>query len=158
MIRNYLKNSEEIIKLAEDRKNLFSIRTPDQPYNFVTRYGSSSLKSLFSYKMDDEIKAAILKTLPKQDHSADITINRYDPGDFLKRHRDSQGAYWKFKLIFLRSDEDHFVWYDENNEPNLVKEEPGMYLEMPIHLEHEVTTIGEKENPKYSLVLSWGLR
>jgi hypothetical protein len=38
----------------------------------------------------------------------------------------------------------------------MVEEKPGMLLEMPINLEHEVTKIEQDENPKYSLVLTWG--
>jgi hypothetical protein len=29
-------------------------------------------------------------------------------------------------------------------------------MDMPIHLEHEVTEIEPDERPKYSLVLAWG--
>jgi len=74
----------------------------------------------------------------------------------LKKHRDSAGGYWKFKLIFLRADAPHFKWYDEDGEGYLVDEEPGMHIDMPVNLPHEVTQIGENERPKYSLALSWG--
>jgi hypothetical protein len=59
-------------------------------------------------------------------------------------------------LIFLRSDRPHFAWYDKTGAQHLVEEKPGMLLEMPINLEHEVTKIEQDENPKYSLVLTWG--
>jgi hypothetical protein len=85
-----------------------------------------------------------------------MTINRYDPGDYLLRHKDSLGGYWKFKLIFLQSDQPHFKYYDDQGIDHLVEEEPGALMDMPIHLEHEVTEIGPTERPKYSLVLAWG--
>jgi hypothetical protein len=107
--------------------------------------------------MPEEVKDLIFNSLPEEDRSCDgFVINRYDPGDFLKRHKDSAGGYWKFKLIFLRSDKPHFAWYDKDNTQHLVDEKPGMLLTMPINLEHEVTEIGQDEQPKYSLVLSWG--
>jgi len=158
LIKNYLKNADEIIELAEKEREKFSVRTSGQRYGFSTQYGESSLKSLFVFNMSDRLKSTILKTLSEEDRTADgLTINRYDPGDYLIRHKDSLGQYWKFKLIFLRSDTPHFMWFDENGKSHLVDEEPGSYLEMPIHLEHEVTEIGPTERPKFSLVLSWGI-
>lgn len=159
LVKEYLKNADEIVALAEKEKEKFSFRAKDEEYNFTTQYGDSHMKSLFYFNMSDELKEAIFKTLPEEDKTADAyVINRYDPGDYLQRHRDSAGGYWKFKLIYLRSDKPHFVWYDENGNANLVDEEPGAYLQMPINIEHEVTEIGKDENPKYSLVLSWGFR
>lgn len=156
VIKNYLKNPNEIIELAEQERDKFSLRVPGQPFNFATPYGNSSVKSLFSYNMSSILKSAILKTLNDDDRTADaLTINRYDPGDFLKRHKDSLGRYWKFKLIFLRCDNNHFVWYDSSGSAHLINEEPGSYIEMPIHVEHEVTEIGPTERSKFSLVLSW---
>jgi len=158
LIKNYLKNSNEIIELAEQERDKFSVRVPGQQFNFATQYGDSSLKSLFVFNMSDQLKSTILKTLSDEDKTADgLTINRYDPGDYLRRHKDSLGQYWKFKLIFLRSDTPHFMWFDENGNSHIVDEEPGSHLEMPIHLEHEVTEIGPSERPKFSLVLSWGI-
>jgi hypothetical protein len=158
LIKNYLKNPDEIIDLAEKEADKFSVRAPGHQYSFKTQYGDSSLKSLFVFNMSEQLKSAVLKTLSPEDRTAEgITINRYDPGDFLKRHVDAQGQYWKFKLIFLRSDVPHLVWYDSNNAPHVVEEEPGAYLEMPINLPHEVTQIGPDERPKYSLVLTWGI-
>lgn len=158
MVKNYLTNAEDIIALAEKEKDKFSFRAPGQEFNFSTAYGDSHMKSLFYVNMSEELKEAIFKTLTPEDKTADaFVINRYDPGDYLQRHKDSLGAYWKFKLIFLRSDKPHFLWYDENGNSHLVDEEPGAHLEFPIHFEHEVTQIGEDERPKYSLVLSWGM-
>lgn len=157
LVKNYLTNSDEIISLAEKHRDKFSDRAEGKRYNFSTTYGNSKIKSLFHFNMDEELTDAIFKTIPDNRKTVtSFTINRYDPGDYLLRHRDSAGGYWKFKLIFLRSDIPHFQWFDENGVANLVQEEPGSLLEMPIHLEHEVTTVTENEQPKYSLVLGWG--
>lgn len=157
LVKNYLTNVDEILNLVEKHKDKFSSRSPDAVNKFVTNYGSSKMKSLFKINMSDELLDAIFKTIPDNRKFVDsVTINRYDPGDYLVRHKDSSGGYWKFKLIFLKSDKDHFKWYDEAGKSYLVNEEPGAYLDMPIHLEHEVTIIEENENPKYSLVLAWG--
>jgi hypothetical protein len=157
LVKNYLTNSSEIIDLAEQHRDLFSDRSPGKRYNFSTAYGDSKIKSLFHFNMNQELVDAVFKTIPDNKKTVtSFTINRYDPGDYLLRHRDSAGGYWKFKLIFLRSDEPHFQWFDENGNPTLVQEEPGALLEMPIQIEHEVTVIKEYEQPKYSLVLAWG--
>jgi len=157
-IDNYLSNYNEIIELAENESDKFSIRQQGRLDNFETKYGSSSLKSLFYYNASEKLQEAVWRTLPySKNERGEFVINRYDPGDYLLRHRDSQGLYWKFQLIFLRSDKNHFVWYDENNVENLIEEKPGMMLDMPLHIEHEVTKIDDNERPKYSLVLYWGL-
>jgi hypothetical protein len=157
LVKNYLTNSDEIIAIAEKHRDKFSDRSLGKTYNFSTAYGDSKIKSLFHFNMNNELIDAIFKTIPDNKKTVtSFTINRYDPGDYLLRHRDSAGGYWKFKLIFLQSDKPHFQWFDENGNANLVQEEPGALLEMPIHIEHEVTKITENENPKYSLVLAWG--
>lgn len=157
LVKNYLTNVEEIISLAEEHRDKFSDRQSGKQYNFSTAYGDSKLKSLFHFNMNDKLVDAIFSTIPDDKRTiSSFTINRYDPGDYLLRHKDSAGGYWKFKLIFLRSDQPHFQWFDENGNAHLVDEEPGSYLEMPIHLEHAVTKIEENEKPKYSLVLAWG--
>jgi hypothetical protein len=158
LYENYISNVDNILRLVEKENDRFFVRSENEKYNFHTQYGDSKLKSHFLWNMTEDLKEEILNGLNNEDKTAHgITINRYDPGDFLLRHRDSQGSYYKFKLIFLRSDKPHFKWYDESGIGHLIDEKPGSYLEMPIHLEHEVTKIEQDERPKYSLVLSWGL-
>jgi len=157
LVKNYVSNVDEIIELAEKHSDKFSNRTSTDTHNFKTSYGSSKLKSLFHFNMDDNLKSAITRTIPDDSRFiTSMTINRYDPGDYLLRHKDSIGGYWKFKLIFLRSDKPHFKYYDDHGVDHLVEEEPGSLIDMPLHLEHEVTEIGPNEKSKYSLVLAWG--
>jgi hypothetical protein len=156
-VKNYCKNVDAIINMAEKYSDKFFDRRTGEEYNFSTAYGDSQIKSMFRWNMPEELKELIYESLPAEDKSCDgFVVNRYDPGDYLLRHKDSAGGYWKFKLIFLRSDRPHFAWYDENNQQHLVEEEPGMLFTMPINLEHEVTEIQQDEQPKYSLVLTWG--
>lgn len=157
LVEDYCKNPEAIIAMAEKYSDRFHERKPGEKYNFSTNYGDSQLKSMFEWHMPEELKQLVMESVPKEDRSCDgFVINRYDPGDYLLRHKDSAGGYWKFKLIFLRADRAHFAWYDNNNQQQLIDEKPGMLLVMPINLEHEVTKIEEDERPKYSLVLTWG--
>lgn len=158
LIPDYCKNVNEIISLAEKYEDEFFVRAPGEEFNFVTAYGESSLKSMFRWNMPEDLKELIYESLPEEDRSCDgFCINRYDPGDYLKKHRDSAGGYWKFKLIFLRADAPHFKWYDDETEIGyLVDEKPGMLIDMPVNLPHEVTKIGDNERPKFSLALSWG--
>ena len=156
-IENYCTNADEIISLAEKYSDLFSSRTKSDKYEFKTKYGVSHMKSMFGFRMPEELQDAIWKTVPEVRRFAhSVTLNKYEPGDYLPRHKDSIGSYWKFKLVFLRSDKPHFKWYDKNNNGHLVSEIPGACLDMPIDLEHEVTKIEEHEKPKYSLVFAWG--
>ena len=157
LIHDYCKNVDEIIKLAETQLDDFSSRGEESKYEFHTAYGKSKLKSLFHFKMKPELQDAIFKTIPEDRRFVtSYTINRYEPGDYLPKHKDSIGGYWKFKLVFLRSDKPHFKWYDENDAGHLVEEVPGSQLDMPINIVHEVTEIEPNEQPKYSLVLAWG--
>jgi hypothetical protein len=156
-VEDYCKNVDAIIELVEQHQDKFHLRKTGEKYNFSTNYGDSQMKSMFRWNMPDELKDLVYESLPTEDRSCDsFVINRYEPGDYLLRHKDSAGGYWKFKLIFLRSDRPHFAWYDKTGEQHLVEEKPGMLFEMPINLEHEVTKIEQDENPKYSLVLTWG--
>jgi hypothetical protein len=156
-MEDYCKNVDAIIELVDQHQDKFHVRKPGEKYNFSTNYGDSQMRSMFQWNMPKELKELVYESLPEEDRSCDgCVINRYEPGDYLLRHKDSAGGYWKFKLIFLRSDRPHFAWYDETGAQHLVEEKPGMLLKMPINLEHEVTTIEQDENPKYSLVLTWG--
>lgn len=158
LVSNYCTNVEEILRLVEQESHKFSSREPGAAHEFSTQYGDSRMKTLFYFNMSDELKLAIFKTIPDDiKRVSSFCINKYEPGDYLRRHKDSAGAYWKFKLVFLQSDRPHFKWYDRDNNGHLVREEPGALLEMPIDLEHEVTLIEADETPKYSLVLAWSM-
>jgi hypothetical protein len=84
-----------------------------------------------------------------------LVINKYEPGDFLVKHQDSQGGYYKFKLVWLTDGPPHFCWYNEKDEPVLVQEKKGAMFQMDIGLAHEVTKIQPGEPTKYSLCLIW---
>ena len=157
LTENYCSNPNEIEELAEKYSYKFSNRRDGDAFEFKTKYGSSNMKSMFHFNMPDDLQDAIWKTIPEDKNFVhSVTLNRYDPGDHLPRHKDSIGSYWKFKLVFLQSDKPHFKWYDHDGTGYLVDEVPGAVVNMPIDLEHEVTQIGKDERPKYSLVLAWG--
>lgn len=54
--KNYLTNVDEVIRLANEHASEFSIRTANRTDDFTTAYGSSSLKSLYSAFMSQELK------------------------------------------------------------------------------------------------------
>jgi hypothetical protein len=159
---NYVTNVDEIIELAEVEKDKFSNRAAGSEHQFLSsKYGPSKLYTLFNADMSQKLNDTIIKTIdPKHleifpDH---IIINRYDPGSFLVRHKDMAGRYWKFQLIFLRTDKPHLMIYNKKYpEGKLIEEKPGALFHMPLSLEHEVTLIEENEKPKYSLVMAWSL-
>lgn len=159
---NYITNVDEIIALAEKEKDKFSNREKGQAEEYKSeRYGYSKLYTLLNYNMSEELKTAILKTIDPKHLEVppdDLAINRYDPGSYLVRHKDSAGKYWKFQLVFLRADKPHLKVYNKKYpEGKLIEEKPGALFHMPLSLEHEVTLIEEGERPKYSLVMVWRL-
>lgn len=157
---NYMTNVGEVLDLVYKEDSNFVCRK-DGEWKFSNIYGESNMHSLFHFKMSEQLKQAIFKTLPKEEMKippSSFTINKYLPGAYLPKHRDSAGSYWKFHLIFLTCDQPHLKVYNEQGEGFLVEEKPGALCEMPIDILHEVTEIGKDERPKYSLVLAWGLR
>jgi hypothetical protein len=109
--------------------------------------------------MSSELKEAVTRTIRPEELEIPpdaITINRYDPGCYLKRHRDINGKFSKFLLVFLRSDKPHLkIYNDEYPDGKLIEEKPGALFHMSLSLEHEVTQIEEGERPKYSLLIGW---
>lgn len=157
---NYITNPDEIIELAEKEKDKFSNRSEGSDFAFENaRYGPSKLYTLFTHNMSKELINAITKTIDPKELELPpdyYVINRYDPGGYLARHRDMAGKYWKFQLIFLRTDKPHLKVYNKKySEGKLIEEIPGAIFRMPLSLEHEVTEIGQDERPKYSLVMAW---
>lgn len=158
---NYITNVDEILNLIYQEDCNFVSRKSGQEFEFKNIYGESNMHSLFHFKMSPALQEAIFKTIPKNDMvipPSSYTINKYLPGAYLPKHRDSAGAYWKFHLIFLTCDKPHLKVYEENGTEWLIEEKPGALAEMPIDILHEVTEIGQDEKPKYSLVMAWGLR
>lgn len=158
---NYITNVDEILEICEANKDKFLSRGVGARNEFKgNRYGPSKLFTLFDKDMPPELKEAINKTIKDPEHHELLpdhyVINRYDPGSFLATHKDSAGKFWKFKLVFLRSDKPHLKIYNEKYpDGKLIEEKPGALFHIPLSLEHEVTQIGEDERPKYSLVMGW---
>jgi hypothetical protein len=157
---NYITNVDEILELVELEKEYFSDRGEGKESEFSSkRYGPSKLFTLFDKDMSGKLKDAIFKTIdPKhlEIPPDKVVINRYEPGGYLVRHRDMAGRYWKFQLIFLRTDKPHLkIYNDKYPEGKLIEEKPGALFHMPLSLEHEVTLIEDNERAKYSLVMAW---
>lgn len=157
---NYITNVDEILELVYKEDSSFVSRRPGQEFEFTNIYGESNMHSLFHFKMSKKLQESIFKTIPKKEMVIppnSYTINKYLPGAYLPKHRDSAGSYWKFHLIFLTSNKPHLKVYEDNGTEWLIEEKPGALVEMPIDILHEVTEIGQDETPKYSLVMAWGL-
>ena len=108
-IENYMTNVDEVMLLIEKYDHLFKAREGSK--TFYTNYGDSSLSQLHYYDMPQDLTEAIFKTIPvKWTTRLNYCVNKYMPGDHIPRHKDSDGSYWMFKLIFLRSDKPHFKY------------------------------------------------
>ena len=155
-IENYMTNVDEVMLLIEKYNHLFKAREGSK--TFYTNYGDSSLSQLHYYDMPQDLTEAIFKTIPvKWTTRLNYCVNKYMPGDHIPRHKDSDGSYWMFKLIFLRSDKPHFKYWDEKGVEHLVKEKPGSLFNMKLGTPHAVTKIGADESPKYSICIMQGL-
>jgi hypothetical protein len=155
IVDDYISCPGQIVSIVSAFPGLFSIRESGTVSSFRTAYGESKLKSMFSSSMPNALLSDIKSFLPDCDSSVDeIVINRYDPGDFLLRHVDAAGGYWKLKLIFLQSSASHFTYY-VGETPFVVEEVPGRMIQFPLSLPHSTSVIEEWEKPKYSMVLIW---
>ena len=156
IVENYMTNVDEVMTLVKKYDHLFNNR--DGGNAFSTQYGTASLKQIHQYNMPAELTEAIFKTIPiKWTDRLNYCINKYEPGDYIPRHKDSNGGYWMFKLVFLSSDKPHFKYWDEKNNAHMVQEKPGAMFNMRLGTPHEVTEIQEDENPKYSLCIMQGI-
>jgi hypothetical protein len=156
IVENYMTNVDEVMALVKKYDHLFKAR--DGGNTFSTQYGTASLKQLHQYNMPAELTEAIFKTIPMQwNDRLNYCINKYEPGDYIPRHKDSNGGYWMFRLIFLSSDKPHFRFWDDADKSHLVEEIPGGMFAMGLGTPHEVTKIGDDEDPKYSLCIMQGI-
>lgn len=155
-IENYMSNVDEVMALIKKYDHLFKARAGAK--TFYTNYGDASLHQLHYYDMPKDLTDAIFKTIPvKWTTRLNYCVNKYMPGDHIPKHKDSDGAYWLFKLIFLHSDQPHFKYWDEQGNAHLVDEKPGALFKMKLGTPHAVTKIGEGESPKYSICIMQGL-
>lgn len=158
IVENYITNPNEILKYVQDNDHLFTRRQKGNARAHSSRIDgpTSQFSSIFYEDMPEDLKEMCLKTISHdRKWLSQIVINKYEPGDFLVKHKDSQGGYYKFKLIWLTEGPPHFCWYDADDQPHLVQEKAGAMFDMDIGLSHEVTEIGADEPIKYSMCLIW---
>lgn len=158
IVENYITNSDEILSYVKSNDHLFTRRIKGhlRAHSSSIDGPTSQFSSIFYDDMPQEFCDMCLKTIPHdRKWLSQIVINKYEPGDFLVKHRDSQGGYYKFKLIWLTEGPPHFCWYDQDDNPHLVQEKAGAMFDMDIGLAHEVTQIAENEPIKYSMCLIW---
>ena len=155
-IENYMTNVDEVMDLIQKYEHLFKVR--DGAKTFYTSYGNASLKQIHYYDMPQELTEAIFKTIPiKRTSRLNYCINKYEAGDYIPKHKDSDGSYWLFKLIFLQAGRPHFKYWDEQGNEHLVNEKAGALFNMRLGTPHAVTKIALDESPKYSICIMQGL-
>lgn len=158
IVENYITNVDEImLKVKEhEEKGKFTFRGIGGEENHGTKYGESHFSSLFQRDMDTDLIETIWETIPNERKwCSQVVINKYAPGDWLVKHQDSAGGYWKFKLVYLTEGKPHFKYWDGEDREHLVQEKKGAMFDMPIDTWHEVTKMEKDEDPKYSLCLIW---
>jgi len=154
LIENYLGNTEHILDHAIQHGDFTRREKGKSKYHQAKPGGPISKFSSWFIHVHDSFADVIFETIPHdRKHCTQLVLNKYDPGDYLVKHCDAQGLYWKFKLVYLTAGEPHFCWYDEHDNQHFIQEKVGSMLDMDIGLYHEVTTIGDHEPTKYSLCL-----
>ena len=151
-----MSNADEVMTLVKKHEDKFRVRDGGQ--SFRTDYGDARLKQIHQDFMPEELREAIFRTIPiKWTDRLNYCINKYEAGDYIPRHKDSNGGYWMFKLVFLSSDKPHFKYWDEQDNAHMVAEKPGAMFNMRLGTPHAVTEISKDENPKYSLCIMQGI-
>jgi hypothetical protein len=155
---NFITNVDEIMELVKqhEEQGCFTNRGIGGTDKHETVYGQSQFSSLYEKDMNSKLVETVWKTIPQERKwCSQIVINKYQPGDWLIRHQDSAGGYWKFKLVYLTQGKPHFKYWDKDDNEHLVQEKKGAVFEMPIDTWHEVTEMQQGEETKYSLCLIW---
>ena len=155
VVPNYVTNVDEILNHIK-QFGKFTRRHPGDKTQHKAKINGpvSKFSTWYSKHMSQDTINTIWKTIPEDKKlCTQMVINRYEPGDFLVKHCDAQGGYWKFKLIFLTDGKPHFCWYDKQDQAHLVQESKGALFNMDIGLYHEVTQLTANEPNKYSLCL-----
>ena len=154
LIANYLPNAETILDYAHEHGKFVRREEGTKFFHQAKRTGPISAFSSWFIAKDHPVTDLVFEHIPQdRKHCTQLVLNKYEPGDYLVKHMDASGGYWKFLLIYLTSGPEHFCWWDNEGNQHFIKEQVGAMLEMDIGLYHAVTEIQPGEPTKYSLCL-----
>ncbi len=158
---NYISNTNLIVDLLETKyKDFFMSREMKEKF-FSLENNTDGGDVLLVSESNKDLYDAIFKTINKEitpNYPDLITIYRYYPGNFLKKHKDQTFVHDHMitDLIFLQSSKNHLkIFTNEYQNGYLVQENPGRRLIMPEDLEHEITIIGDDEITRYTMTMTW---
>ena len=154
LIANYLPNAETILDYAHEHGKFVRREEGTKFFHQAKRTGPISAFSSWFIAKDHPVTDLVFENIPQdRKHCTQLVLNKYEPGDYLVKHMDASGGYWKFLLIYLTAGPEHFCWWDNEGNQHFIKEQVGAMLEMDIGLYHAVTEIQPGEPTKYSLCL-----
>ena len=154
LIANYLPNAETILNYAHEHGKFVRREEGTKFFHQAKRTGPISAFSSWFIAKDHPVTDLVFEHIPQdRKHCTQLVLNKYEPGDYLVKHMDASGGYWKFLLIYLTAGLEHFCWWDNEGNQHFIKEQVGAMLEMDIGLYHAVTEIQPGEPTKYSLCL-----
>ena len=154
LIVNYLPNAETILDYAHEHGKFVRREEGTKFFHQAKRTGPISAFSSWFIAKDHPVTDLVFEHIPQdRKHCTQLVLNKYEPGDYLVKHMDASGGYWKFLLIYLTAGPEHFCWWDNEGNQHFIKEQVGAMLEMDIGLYHAVTEIQPGEPTKYSLCL-----
>lgn len=155
VIPNFLRNSKEIIRLAEKHKDSFRPREGDDTHASIIPNIYSKFKTLKDIHMSDELKTAIFADADFDESLEDfyefIQIQRYDPGDYIAPHRDSYSIRKLHLITLTTSVVDSLICENEDHDFVRIPDIEGQYVDFPYDAVHYVSPVTAT---RYSLVVA----
>ncbi|MEE1742600.1 2OG-Fe(II) oxygenase [Streptomyces sp. BE147] len=163
LIRNLVRNSSEIVRIAEMHRDLFedypssaaaAARTPDRdpfdPYRDSEYEDDDRYHVLQANHMPADLLEAVVRGIADADSDLSrfyVQINRYDRGDYVLPHRDKvqQGLY-----MLTSSTKDGLVAQSSDGRMNFVGDRAGTLVLHDAAAWHWVDPV--QDGPRYTLV------
>jgi PIN domain nuclease of toxin-antitoxin system len=157
---NYISNCNLIVDLLENKYKTFFIDRQSREKFFSVEDNTQGGDVLPVTKSYTDLYKMIFETISKEitpNYPDYITIYRYYPGSFLKRHKDPLVHKQAITdLIFLQAARNHFkIYTDDYPNGRLIEEIPGRRVIVAEDLEHEITLIEKDELTRYTMTMSW---
>lgn len=157
---NYITNCDAIVDLLENKYKTYFIDRQFKEQFFSVEDNTGGGDVLIVTKAYEDLFKTIFQTISKEitpNYPDEITIYRYYPGAFLKKHKDFKiNDFMINDLIFLQSSQNHLKFYTKES-PNgfFIEELPGRRIILSDELEHEITQINDDEKTRYTMTMAW---
>jgi len=154
IINNFIRNSADIIRLAEYQNNDFKPRVGVHKHESIIPGLCSRFKTLHSDNMSPRLIELIFEYSDFDSFLKDtfsfIQIQKYEKGDFIIPHKDIYDIQKLHLITLTTSDHDGLVIEDGNGGLVKIYDKAGTYIDFDNSLYHWVDPV---EELRYSLVI-----